>query len=151
MHEDSISPLQLATLLKLASSIRDPDERQDALLALLEAQPTTEKKAQEIIDRCRYRGQYARYQDRQRHDPLPVEESSGDDWQGVYKGPIWDAAVQLPPMERNVILLHVISGMGFSEIAIRLGIHERAAYRAYHRAKNKVRNGVKKVTSQLLT
>ena len=46
-------PSELAKLLKLASTISDPDDRQDALMALWQRQPESEGVAITTIKRAR--------------------------------------------------------------------------------------------------
>jgi len=137
MHDE---PLELAELLKLASSISDLDERQDVLTALWERQPESEGVAITTIKRARYRFAWNRRQERKRYTSTVVEDVDMDESQPIYRGRLYEAASKLEPDLRNVLLLRVVVGMPVSDIASLLKVNERTVLRRYERAKQIIRD-----------
>jgi len=133
-------PLELAELLKHASSISDPDERQDVLTALWERQPESEGVAMTVIKRARYRHAWNRRQERKRHSSAVVEDIDMDEVEPVYRGRLYEAASMLPSDLRNVLLLRVVVGMPVYDIAELLKVTERTVSRRYERAKQIIRD-----------
>ena len=133
-------PLELAELLKHASSISDPDERQDVLTALWERQPESEGVAMTVIKRARYRHAWNRRQERKRHSSAVVEDIDMDESQPIYRGRLYEAASKLEPDLRNVLLLRIVVGMPVADIASLLCISTRTVKNRVDRAKQIIRD-----------
>lgn len=133
-------PLSIAYLLNLASTISDPDERQDALMELWERQPESEGVAMTVIKRARYRHAWNKRQERKRYSSAVVDDVDMDAAEPIYRGRLYEAASKLEPDLRNVLLLRIVVGMPVAEIAKLLLISPRTVKNRCDRAKQIIRD-----------
>ena len=107
--------------IALTASIRNEDQRQDTIAALLEAMPATEAEARKIIDRARYANENRRAADRKRLEPIEDEIALEDAPRNAL-GAAYEAVCRLPEKQRTTILLRVLYDYSVEEIGQRMGV-----------------------------
>lgn len=112
------------------------DERQDAYLALLEADPKTETDALDILSKSHHRAEYQSRMDRQRSLPLLCEPATSA--RPAPNGPAVAALESLPDEDRQLITDHVLNGTSLRAIAKAAGVSKDTIRKRYDRAKQKL-------------
>ena len=118
--------------LYLTESIRDEDETQDAIVLLLEQQPSTEAEAKTILTRLTHTKRNAY---RKRPAQLMFEPSS----ESVMTIGLHDVISRLPTLARELVSLHYIQGMTVTAIASQLNLDYKTAHTELARAVDKLK------------
>lgn len=128
-------------LLDLASSIRDEDTRQEALLGLLEAGDDLDlSEARAIVRRARFRAAWAIRQDRKRSVSLELVTESAPETTPLRTGATGAAfklLAFLPEHQRQAFLLKHVSGYSTTQTAELLGVNRRTIGRWLKSARKK--------------
>lgn len=123
--------------LHLADSIRNPDHRQNALLALLEAQPATEAQAVAVLSCLHHKEESIQRRYRKRNmqlnfDPIAPQHDPCD-------GKMIAALDRLSGPDRELIEAHVLDGISLRNLAKNAGVSKDTIHKRYTVAANKLR------------
>ncbi len=128
--------------LSAAAWIRDPDLRQDCILALLDQQPTSPEEAVKIVQRVRWTQQHRRRRDQRYRGTMPERESDGNDTYGRPAAtPVTDAVQRLPEDLRKVMLMRFVGNLEVDEVADTLHVSVSTVKRMTQQAMKIIRNG----------
>ncbi len=123
-------------LFAFTASIRDPDARQDAIVALLAEDPTSASQAERCVQRATWRTSQASRSPERQYPPHPQIASATSERADA--GPLYAALVRLPERLRTVLAMRYLCGYSVAETAAMLGISDSSVRRRSTVGKKKI-------------